>query len=91
MAIFSVYFIQAIMGFWGDFAEGFQMPFKWGYEKLKKADKVVDKSLDGAGSIAEGLSDILSGNSNILLYLGLGIVAVGTAFIVIPKLVDKVI
>jgi len=25
------------------------------------------------------------------LYLGLGVVAVGTAFIVIPKLVDKVI
>ena len=67
------------------------MPFKWGYNKLKKADKVVDKSLDGAGSIAEGLADILSGNSNILLYLGLGVVAIGTAFIVIPKLVDKVI
>ena len=78
-------------GFWGDFAEGFGMPFKWGYEKLKKADKVVDKSLDGAGSIAEGLSDLLSGNSNILWYLGIGIVAVGTAFVVIPKLVDKVI
>jgi hypothetical protein len=78
-------------GFWNDFADGFSMPFKWGYEKLKKADKVVDKSLDGAGSIAEGISNILSGNSNILLYLGLGVVAVGTAFIVIPKLVDKVI
>ena len=79
------------MGFWGDFAEGFQKPFKWGYEKLKKADKVVDESLDGAGSIAEGISNILSGNSNILWYLGIGIVAVGTAFVVIPKLVDKVI
>jgi len=78
-------------GFWNDFADGFQKPFKWGYEKLKKADKVVDKSLDGARSIAEGISNILSGNSNILLYLGLGIVAVGTAFVVIPKLVDKVI
>ena len=78
-------------GFMSDFAEGFSMPFKWGYEKLKKVDKVADKSLDSAGSVAEGLSDLLSGNSNILLYLGLGVVAVGTAFIVIPKLVDKVI
>ena len=78
-------------GFFNDFADGFSMPFKWGYEKLKKVDKVADKSLDGAGSIAEGISDLLSGNSNMLMYLGLGIVAIGTAFVVIPKLVDKVI
>ena len=79
------------MGFWNDFGDGFTMPFKWAGEKLKKIDKVADKSLDGAGSIAEGISDLLSGNSNMLMYLGLGIVAIGTAYVVIPKLVDKVI
>ena len=74
-------------GFFNDFADGFSMPFKWGYEKLKKVDKVADKSLDGAGSIAEGISDILSGNSNVLIYLGIGVVAV----VALPKILDKVL
>jgi len=71
------------------------MPFeevgKWGINKFNKVDKVVDKSLDGAGSIASGISDLLSGNTNILWYLGLGLVGVGVAWHVIPKLVDKVV
>jgi len=75
------------MGFLGDVGDGFTMPFKWGYEKLKKVDKVADKSLDGAGSIAEGISDILSGNSNVLIYLGIGVVAV----VALPKILDKVL
>ena len=79
------------MGFWNDFAMPFEEVGKWGYNKLKKADKVVDKSLDSAGSIAGGISDLLSGNTNILWYLGLGLVGVGVAWHVIPKLIDKVV
>ncbi len=75
----------------GDFLMPFEEVGKWGINKFNKVDKVVDKSLDGAGSIASGISDLLSGNTNILWYLGLGLVGVGVAWHVIPKLVDKVV
>ena len=78
-------------GFWNNFAMPFEETGKWGINKFKKVDKFVDKSLDSAGSIAGGLADLLSGNSNILWYLGIGVVGIGVAWHMIPKLVDKVI
>jgi len=54
------------------------------------AGKVVDAAgnvATGAGNIAEGLGNLLSGNSNILMYIGLGIVAV----VVLPVILEKVL
>jgi hypothetical protein len=71
------------------------MPFeetgKWVYNKGKKVDRVVDKSLDGAGSIADGVAGLLAGDTKILMYLGIGVVGVGVAWHLIPKLIDKVV
>lgn len=76
-----------ICGFWQDFAMPFEETGKWLYNKGKKVDKLADKSLDSAGSVAGGLADILSGNSNVLIYLGIGLVTV----IALPKIIDKVL
>ena len=79
------------MGFMGDFLMPFEEVGKWGINKFNKVDKLADKSLDSAGSIMGGVADILSGNTNFFWYLGLGIVGIGVAWHVIPKLVDKVV
>ena len=75
------------MPFWDDFAEGLQMPFKWAEKKFDKADKLVDKVADSAGNAAGGLADLLGGNSNILLYIGIAVVAV----VVLPTVLNKVL
>lgn len=75
------------MGFFDDFGEGFIKPFEWGYNKLTKADKLLDNTLDGASGLLGGISDLLSGKSNFFLYIGLGIVAVA----ILPKIIEKVI
>lgn len=75
------------MGFGSDFLDGFEMPFKYVYNKFDKADKVADKVLDAGASAAGGLADLLSGNSSILLYLGIGIVVVT----VLPTVLNKVL
>ena len=83
------------MGFFDDFAEGFQKPFVWTWDHVgSKVLKIGEKSLDAAGNLAsgaagaaEGLASLLSGNSNILLYAGLGIVAV----VVLPIVLQKVL
>lgn len=72
-------------GFWDDFETGFETPFKWTYDKFNKADSVADRALDGAGNLATGLTDLLSGNSNILLYVVIGVVAVA----VLPTVLEK--
>jgi hypothetical protein len=71
------------MGFWDDFGDGFEAPFKWGYNKLDKADKAADKALDAGNNVL----DLLSGNSNTLVYIGIGIVAVA----VLPTILNKVL
>lgn len=80
------------MGFWDDFGDGFQMPFRYVYNKLEKVDGVVNKGLDAvgnvvgaAGGLAGGLADLLSGNSNFLLYMGIGIVGI----VALPILLNK--
>jgi len=79
------------MTFGSDFLMPFEEVGKWGINKFNKVDKLADKSLDSAGSIMGGVADILSGNTNFFWYLGLGIVGIGVAWHVIPKLVDKVV
>jgi hypothetical protein len=87
--------IQSVMGAWyDDVWEGFQKPFKFAYNQGERVVGLGDKILDAAGHAAtglggaiEGLGSLLSGNSNILLYLGLGIVGV----IVLPKVLEKVL
>lgn len=82
------------MAFWDDFKDGFSKPYVWVYNKFQKVDKTADRVadtadrvVDGAGKAAQGLGDLLSGNSNILVYLGIGLVAV----VVIPKVLDRVL
>jgi hypothetical protein len=66
------------MGGLEDFGEGFESPFKWAYHKAEKVDRVADNALDGVGNLTQGLSNLLGGlaSGNILLYLGIGIVAI---------------
>ncbi|MDR3543856.1 MAG: hypothetical protein P4L69_23310 [Desulfosporosinus sp.] len=75
------------MTFLEDFGEGFITPFKWSYDQVAKrfdqADKLTDKVVGGAGNVL----DILGGNFNILVYAGIGLVAV----ILLPKILDRVI
>jgi hypothetical protein len=82
------------MGFWQDFATGFQMPFEWGYNKLSRIDGVANNAINAAGNVVQaggnlagGLGDLLAGNSNILLYLGIGVVTI----VVLPVLLDKLL
>ena len=83
------------MGFFDDFATGFKMPFEWSWDHIgERVVNIADKSLDAAGNLASGaagaangLASLLSGNSNILLYAGLGIVAV----VVLPVILQKVL
>ena len=82
------------MGFLSDFGDGFIKPWKWAADKFQRADKTVDHAADAAdrvvdagGKAAQGLGDLLSGNSNVLVYLGIGIVALA----VVPKLIDRVL
>jgi len=88
--------------FWDDFATGFKMPFEYIYDHgIKPAGNVLDKFsgaagkaadaagnlVTGAGNAALGLGDLLGGNSNILMYIGLGILGV----VVLPVLLDKLL
>jgi len=81
------------MGGFDDFLTGFKQPFEFVYDHgvkpglglLDKATGTAGKLLDAGGNVATGLGDLLSGNSNILLYIGLGIVGV----VVLPVLLDK--
>lgn len=82
------------MAFWDDFKDGFSKPYVWVYNKFQKADRTADRVadtadrvVDNAGKAADGLGNLLSGNSSILMYLGIGIVAV----VVLPKLIDRVL
>jgi len=85
--IISLRCIQSKMTFWNDFGDGFSKPFKWAYGKFEKSDKAADKVLDAGTNAADGLANLFGGNSNILVYLGIGLVAV----IVLPKVIDKVL
>jgi len=83
------------MGFLSDVWDGFKSVPVGIY------NKVIDPSLnnfnrlsgaavniaEGAGKGVQGLGDILSGNSNILLYAGLAIVGI----LVVPKLLDRIL
>jgi hypothetical protein len=55
---------------------------------LNRMDRIGaagERIVDGAANVAEGIGSFLSGNSNILLYIG--VIAIGV--VVVPKLVDK--
>ena len=55
---------------------------------MNRLNRVADagtRVVDGAASAVEGIGSFLSGNSNILLYIG--VIAVG--IVIVPKLVDK--
>jgi hypothetical protein len=67
--------------------DGFTKPFRWAYNKFDKVDRASDKVMDAGTNAAGGLADLLSGNSNILVYAGVALVAV----IVLPKVLDKVL
>ena len=75
------------MSFWSDMGDGFSKPWKWAYDKLDKGNKTADKVLDAGGNAADGLANLFSGNSNILVYAGVALLAV----IVLPKVLDKVL
>lgn len=82
------------MSFWNDVGYGFGLPFVWIYNKVKKVDHMVDNAMDSTshvvssvGSIAGGIGDVLSGRSNMLLYIGLGLLAV----VVVPVILEKVL
>ncbi len=67
-------------------------PMSWVANKFKKADRVADAVLDGAGNVADaagglagGLNNLFSGNSNFLLYAGIGIAAI----VIVPILLNK--
>jgi hypothetical protein len=73
--------------FFKDVGTGMGMVFKPIYDKgvglFNKGDKLLDKATDGAGNIL----DLFAGNSNVLIYIGIGIVAVA----VLPVILSKVL
>lgn len=69
-------------------------PMSWVADKFKKVDHVADSVLTGAGNAADaaggllgGLNSLFSGNSNILLYVGIGIAAI----VIVPIVLQKVL
>ena len=67
-------------------------PLSWVADKFRKVDHVADSVLTGAGNAADAasglltsLNSLLSGNSNILLYAGIGIVAI----VIVPIILQK--
>ena len=69
-------------------------PLSWVADKFRKVDHVADSVLTGAGNAADAasglltsLNSLLSGNSNILLYAGIGIVAI----VIVPIILQKVL
>lgn len=73
--------------FWSQFGQGFSKPFVGIYNLGDKAFSASENIIDGVGSAAGALDDILSGKSNFLIYAGCALVAV----IVLPKLIDRVV
>lgn len=69
-------------------------PMSWVADKFRRVDHVADSVLNGAGNAADaasgllgGLSNLLSGNSNFLLYAGIGIAAI----VIVPIVLQKVL
>ena len=82
------------MGFWSEFSDMAQKPFVFAYNQAGRVVNLGDKVLDaaghvatGTGGLADGLSSLLAGNSNVLLYAGIGIVAV----VILPIVLQKVL
>ena len=71
------------MGFLDDVGDQFSKPFKWIDSKFDKVDNVANKALGAGGNVL----DLLGGNSNTLVYIGIGIVAVA----VLPTILNKVL
>ena len=55
--------------------------------RLDNLGNTADKLVGGVGNVAEGLGSLLSGQSNVLVYLGIG----ALALMVVPKIIDKVL
>ena len=56
-------------------------------DRFDKLSNLGDHTLDAAGGAVNTLDNLFNGKSNILLYAGLGLMAV----LIVPKLVDKVL
>ena len=87
---FSVtYSTKKMGGFWDDVSDGYQYAYNNGvkpaYNLVKKNYNRLDNVADAANGAATNLLDILGGNSNVLVYLAIGIVAI----VVVPKLIEK--
>ena len=83
------------MGFLNDVWDGFKSVPVGIYNKviepsLNRFNRFGDaatNAAEGIGKGVQGLGDILSGNSNILLYAGLALVGV----LVLPKVLDRIL
>ena len=69
-------------------------PMSWVADKFRRVDHVADSVLTGAGNAADaasgllgGLTNLLSGNSNFILYAGIGIAAI----VIVPIVLKKVL
>lgn len=87
--------------FWNDFGNSFALPFTTIYNGFHRVEHVGERIIDigdrvgtasgeiitATGDIASSIGNVVSGRSNLLLYVGIAIVAV----IVLPKVVDKLL
>ena len=82
------------MAWYDEFWDGFKKPFEFVYHRGERLLGFGDRLLDAAGNVATGLGgvaggigDLFSGNSNMLIYLGIGVVVV----VALPTILNKVL
>lgn len=73
------------MAWYNDFADGFEKPFKFVYDQGSRVVNLGDKLLDAAGNAAQGLGNLLSGNSLIYIMIGVG------AIVILPIILKRVL
>ena len=56
-------------------------------DRIDRIGNAATNAAEGVGKGVQGLGDILSGNSNLLVYAGLALVGI----MVLPKVIDKVL
>ena len=84
MSARSIYTV-IMVSFWSDFADGFEKPFKFAYDQGSRVVGLGDKLLDAAGNAAQGLGNLLSGNS--LIYIMIGVAAI----VILPIVLKRVL
>lgn len=79
------------MGFWDSLSDDYMSAYNSGikpaYDIARHNYDRINGIADAATGAADNLLDMLGGKSNVLVYLGIGLVAV----IVLPKLIEKAI